>query len=228
MEIIKHQNKEQCYESIAKLIKNIINKLISEGKDKIVFGIPGGRNVSMIFNELKKKNIDWSRVHIFMVDERMVSLDSEDSNYKLAYDNFLGNLIENNKIPESNIHPFKIEKDVDSYTKELNNFGGKYDIALFSSGEDGHIAALYPNHHSINNETNCFISMDDSPKMPPKRMTMSKNMILKTNYAILMLIGESKKEAFEKFNNENLTFKDIPAKLINKINNSYVFTDLNL
>ena len=45
---------------------------------------------------------------------------------------------------------------------------------------------------------------------------MSKNMILNTKNVILMFIGESKKEAYEMFMDENLTIKDIPAKIIEK------------
>jgi len=34
-------------------------------------------------------SIDWSKWHVFWVDERVVPKDHPDSNYKLAYDNFL-------------------------------------------------------------------------------------------------------------------------------------------
>jgi len=34
-------------------------------------------------------SIDWSRWHVFWVDERVVPKDHPDSNYKLAYDGFL-------------------------------------------------------------------------------------------------------------------------------------------
>lgn len=34
-------------------------------------------------------SVDWSKWHVFWVDERVVPKDHEDSNYKLAYDGFL-------------------------------------------------------------------------------------------------------------------------------------------
>lgn len=34
-------------------------------------------------------NIEWSRWHVFWVDERVVPKSHEESNYKLAYDGFL-------------------------------------------------------------------------------------------------------------------------------------------
>lgn len=33
--------------------------------------------------------VEWSKWHVFWVDERVVPKDHEDSNYKLAYDGFL-------------------------------------------------------------------------------------------------------------------------------------------
>lgn len=34
-------------------------------------------------------SVDWSKWHVFWVDERVVPKDHEDSNYKLAYDGLL-------------------------------------------------------------------------------------------------------------------------------------------
>jgi len=225
MKINKCNNKDECYIKIVDLIILKINELVTKQKN-IILGIPGGRNVSMIFHELMKHNINWNKVHIFMVDERQVPLESVDSNYKLAYDNFLKKLINDNKISKRNIHPFKVEEGVEKYNEELKQYGGVYDIILLSSGEDGHVAALFPYHHSIKNENSGYISMNDSPKMPSHRMSMSKNQILNSRNAILMFIGNSKRNAYMKFNDYDLNHVDVPAKLVLNCEKYYIFTDL--
>lgn len=49
-------------------------------------------------------SIDWSKWHVFWVDERVVPKDHVDSNYKLAYDGFLSQVILGFRCYVYNIH----------------------------------------------------------------------------------------------------------------------------
>ncbi|MEM3373852.1 MAG: 6-phosphogluconolactonase [Candidatus Woesearchaeota archaeon] len=199
---------------VIKKIKNYINK----SKKPIVFGFPGGRSVQILFNELKKEDIDWKKVHIFLVDERIVPLHHEESNFNMLKNKLLNTLTKEKGLPEKNIHPFDIEKhDINSYTSELKKFG-YFDIAIFGVGEDCHICALFPNHHSIKNNSKYFIEINDSPKLPKNRMTSTKSLVLKTKLGIFLFIGKEKKQAFEKFLDKKTKINECPAKLAYKIN----------
>lgn len=48
---------------------------------------------SFLFRKLTEPpyvdSVNWSKWHVFWVDERVVPKDHDDSNYKLAYDGFL-------------------------------------------------------------------------------------------------------------------------------------------
>ena len=201
---------------------------ILEVQDKVVFAVCGGTSVSGIFEGLKNADIPWEKVHIFMVDERLVTIAHKDSNYRLAYRSFIEYLEEEEKLPQANAYPFvltdKDDQGISIYTNDLIKLGGNYDICLLSSGEDGHIGALYPNHHSVLDESEHFIVMDDSPKPPPERMSMSRKLLLRSKTAILLFFGEGKKEAFHKFGEES-GWEDMPARLVKELPNSYVLTD---
>ncbi|NQU17826.1 MAG: 6-phosphogluconolactonase [Candidatus Saganbacteria bacterium] len=198
----------------AKIITDSISSLLNE-QPRVVFGIVGGRSVAAVFKNLKEKDIPWSKIHIFMIDERMVPLDSPDSNYKQAKE-VLG---------LENIHPFRFEKGISAYEEELKRYGGGFDIALLSAGEDGHVAGLFPNQ-SVLDDSEYFVEFHDSPKPPLDRMSASRKLLQRSKIALLMFMGEGKRVAFEKFNDPAVDYKNCPAKLVQSISQSFVFTDL--
>lgn len=227
-------NKDNNYLDITAvgIIRDAINILLKK-QESVIFGIPGGRSVQGIFVLLKnERDIPWERVNIFMVDERIVSTESEESNFKLAKNGFIDQLIGRDVLYEKNVHPFVIDRNqsdlgISSYEYELKRCGGIYDVVLLSAGEDGHIASLFPNHHSIRDESEFFIITNDSPKSPSRRMSISKNLLLKSKIAIILFIGEMKRDAYSKFMDDGVDWTSLPAKLVLKIKDSYLLTDLN-
>ncbi|MFW6311563.1 MAG: 6-phosphogluconolactonase [Nanoarchaeota archaeon] len=206
-------------------------KLILEKKEKVIMAIPGGRSVKDLFELFKFSNLPWEKIHIFWVDDRLVNNDSQESNYKLAYDSFIKFLIENKKLPERNVHPFKLDesdekKGIKDYESELKKFGNKFDISIFGVGEDGHIGALYPKHHSIFDENDFFIMMDDSPKLPKERMTGTKKLFRRSQYAFVLFIGKAKRDAYLGYLDKSKDIKDFPVKIIDDIDESFIFTDI--
>ena len=223
----KRENLEQ---KAADIISDSINNLLKK-QETVVLAIPGGRSVTGIFKNLKEKNIPWKKAHIFIVDERLVPIDHKESNFRLAKESFIEELINKGLLPKENTHPFILNKSepdsgISAYQEEIKKHGSIYDIVLLSSGEDGHIGALYPSHHSIKDNSDYYITMHDSPKPPKDRMTMSKKLLSKSKVAILLFFGEGKRQAYNKFLDKSINISSCPAKLINQIKHSYVLTDL--
>ncbi len=200
-------------------------------KDIVLWAMPGGRSVSGVFRSLADRDdIPWEKVHLFIIDERLVPITDIESNYKLLYENLAAGLLEKDKIPTANIHPFIFEPgDNDlgtgAYEEELKKLGNHFDIILLSSGEDCHVAGIYPDHHSVKNKYNYFFTMEDSPKPPENRMSSSRILLKKSYAAVLLFYGDSKKNAFFDFLNSNATEIECPAKIVSKINNSLILTD---
>jgi len=219
-------DKYKIYYRTSEIIQKSINNFILK-KDKVIIGLPGGRSISKILDILKTKPLDWEKIHIFMVDERIVPLEDPDSNFNLIKTSLTGT------IPERNLHPFyhqkeDIEHSLKVYKKEIEKFGGSYDIVLLSSGEDGHIGSLFPNHPSVYNDSDFFISVENSPKAPSRRMSISKKFLLKSKIGVLMFIGDSKRGAYIDFLDNSVNYDSCPSKIVKKLSDSFILTDIDL
>ncbi|MBN1413315.1 MAG: 6-phosphogluconolactonase [Spirochaetales bacterium] len=231
MEIIHIPDAEKLYIKAAMDLINSIREILNT-KPFCVMAVSGGRSVDGIFRLLEKDNsLPWRHVHLFMADERAVPIDHKDSNYRQAHESFIGPLTKRGLLPESHVHPFEmkgnLEQSVVNYNTQFLSFGGKYDIALMGTGEDGHIAGLFPNHPGIEDDSPAYIAIHDSPKPPPDRMTASKNLIASTRYAYTVFLGRQKTAAYRLFLNPVVPYTECPSKLVAGCLYSVVYSDID-
>ena len=209
-----------------KLIEEKIQELL-KNQNHVTIAIPGGRSISGLFNLFKESRIPWKRTHIFMLDERKVPIFDPQSNFKLARDSFLKELMDKKRIKKENIHAYNFQTSANSYFKELKKYGGKFDIVVLGAGEDGHIASLFPKSKAIKSSKPGYLEVKNAPENPTERISASYNLIRKSDLGILLFLSEKKKNSYEKFINSNLKIKDCPSKIIHKIKESYILTDIN-
>lgn len=200
-------------------------------RDSVNIAVPGGRSVAKVFEAMREEKADWSRTHFFVLDERLVPVDHPDSNFKLLQEHFIIPLTREGRISPDNAHPFLLDTSVPdqgtrAYEQVLARYGFRFDIVLLSSGEDGHVGALFPDHHSVTDPHRGFIVMHDSPKPPPGRMTSSFSLMQSAEAGILLFAGESKRRAFKRFKDAATPVSACPAKLALALKDAAVFTDL--
>lgn len=214
---------EQLAEAAARIISERIDELLRK-QPHVVIAVPGGRSVSGVFENLCKQDIPWQHIHLFLLDERLVPLDDPQSNYRLVSQQLPEDL------PLGVLHPFRFDPDnpvigAAAYEEKLQRCGGHFDIVLASSGEDGHIASIFPHHHSVEQKSSGFIIMDDAPKPPPGRMSASPGLIRKADTGVLLFLGAAKKSALKNLLDRNLSNLECPAKIITQSPHYYVLTD---
>ncbi len=226
--VVIEPNTDTLAEKAATILEQAIND-ISAIQETVVIAVPGGRSVGAIFSELvRRDSIDWSKVHIFIVDERLRGLDDPESNFYLISEKLTSPLLLKG-LSEDAIHPFIYEPDqadkgAIEYEKQLIKLGGKYDILLLSSGEDGHVAGLFPNHESVKNNNDYFVTFNTSPKPPAERISSTANLLARSTHALVVFAGENKAQAYQNYINASLTMIECPAKVIDMCEHSYVLT----
>ncbi|AQT68864.1 6-phosphogluconolactonase [Anaerohalosphaera lusitana] len=176
-------------------------------QEKGVFtvALSGGHTPVRFFELLgsseQANSVKWDSVHLFWVDERFVSPDSEDSNYGLAASTFLDKV----GIPEQNIHRISGEeteysKAVDQYEDQIKSVfdlaaGEKpqFDLLVLGMGADGHIGSLYPNSVVLF-DTEDIVSPVYFMGENINRITLTYPVIRKAEHILIMISGRGKAE----------------------------------
>jgi 6-phosphogluconolactonase len=144
-----------------------------------------------------------NNVHFFWADERCVPPDDPESNFKLADELLFKPL----KIPNARIHRIRGEespaaavKDAGSELRQIalpgENGQPVLDLVFLGMGEDGHVASLFPNAPvEVVDHPGPFLFVQDSPKPPPRRVSLSYATIAAARQVWVLISGAGKEEA---------------------------------
>ncbi|KUI64761.1 putative 6-phosphogluconolactonase [Cytospora mali] len=171
--------------------------------------------------------IRWDKWEIFFADERVVPLDHEDSNYGLLKKELI------DKIPadqgKPTIHPINTElltketlEVADDYEQVLvGSFASRdsvrlpiFDLLLLGCGPDGHTCSLFPGHELLRESTAWVAAIDDSPKPPPKRITLTLPVVTHAVRVAFVATGAGKKTIMKQIFEDGAT-SGLPCALVN-------------
>jgi 6-phosphogluconolactonase len=188
------------------------------------------------------ESIDWSKTHVFWVDERVVPHDSADSNAGAAKKALLDRL----PLPQENVHAIaeglNAAQAATEYAGRLLGlpanvlprvpFGGdadgasssaagavlpRFDLILLGVGPDGHVASLFPNAAATaaqSPDTPWVLPVTNSPKPPPERITLSMPVINAAREVVVVALGAGKSEIAQRALEVQSLPGAIPAQLV--------------
>lgn len=217
MNLIETNSNDILAKKVANYINEMYIKSISE-RGLFTLVLSGGNTPKFVFDELVanySKKIDWTRVHLFWLDERCVPPEDKDSNYKLAKDHLLNFLYINS------IHRIQGELDPENaaivYEKVIKEFfelkEGEipaFDLILLGMGEDGHCASLFPESSEVKEVKRLVVSTQKKHN-GHKRITLTLPIINKSDK--ILMIGSQ-----EKLDVLNDTKRALPIHLVSREN----------
>lgn len=124
----------------------------------------------------------------------------------------------------------------DLYQEDLmRSFAGKdavklpiFDLILLGCGPDGHTCSLFPGHALLREEHAWVAAETDSPKPPPRRITLTLPVVVHAASIAYVTTGKGKKEILKKiFDQQEEEGRDLPSALVNQLGGEKVswFTD---
>jgi 6-phosphogluconolactonase len=224
-------------DALAKALRTYILHCQKAGLDRhgtFKIGVSGGSLPNTLAKALLAPASDdpadvpqFDKWHIFFADERAVPLDHADSNYRLVKEELL------DKIPEELGKPCVYPVDV-KYLDDVDELADQYqetlmasfaakdsvrlpvlDLLLLGCGPDGHTCSLFPNHELLR-EADAWVSpISDSPKPPPKRITLTLPVVTHAIKIAFVATGEGKKGILKEiFDSEE--GRSLPCGLVNE------------
>ncbi|MBC8122729.1 MAG: 6-phosphogluconolactonase, partial [Gemmatimonadaceae bacterium] len=139
--------------------------------------------------------IPWAGVHFFWGDERYVSQDHPDSNYRMVKQNLLDHI----PIPAVNVHPMptgytELEDAARAYSEELERFFEgdiRFDLALMGMGPDGHTASLFPGDPALQ-VTDHPVAVAYPTSQPTARLTLTIPVFNQSQQVVFLISGTDK------------------------------------
>jgi 6-phosphogluconolactonase len=153
--------------------------------------LAGGTTPQRCYELLAEMEVEWGRVTVLFGDERCVPPDHPDSNYLMAKETLL------DRVSPATVHRMPGELGPDEGAAEYERVvaaNSPLDIVVLGIGEDGHTASLFPGHAALNAH-NLVVGIDDSPKPPPERITLTLPVLRAAKRVIILATGSGKAEA---------------------------------
>lgn len=184
--------------SAARLITTLID--LQSIRRPLHLALTGGSIGIALLEQVKvapaRGAVDWSEIHFWWGDERFLPKGDPERNETQARDALLNSLAE--VVPPSHIHPIPASDQVDNpaiaaaqYQRDLPHF----DLVLLGVGPDGHVASIFPSHPEMDVETLGVVPVEDSPKPPPQRVSLTLPTINDADQVWLIAAGRAKAPA---------------------------------
>jgi 6-phosphogluconolactonase len=165
-------------------------------RGRVGLALSGGSAGTTFFGRLATVPFDWDRSEFFWADERAVPPSDADSNYAMANALWL----EPAGVPKARVHRMLADAaDPDAaviaYAAALAQAAGtppRLDYVILGAGPDGHVASLFPGHPLLHEERRTVAFVTDSPKPPPRRMTLTLPVLANARRMIVAAFGASK------------------------------------
>lgn len=179
---------------VAEALASILDAAAA-ARGRATLAIPGGRSPGPVLTALAGLVDGFlrPRLHLLWLDERAVPVGHPDRNDLPTLEAWRAG----GGLP-AHVHPMPAEQPdlaaaAAAYARTLAEAtaGAGLDACLVGIGEDGHLASLFPRHPGLRELSDVF-AVVDSPKPPPRRLTVSLPVLHRAGALAVLALGAAK------------------------------------
>ena len=199
MNLVEYPDRDMMMMDIANRLAGELSEYVAHN-EAVSFAVPGGTTPGPVFDVLCAADLDWSRVHVMLTDERWVPADSDRSNARLVRERLL-----TDRAATARFLPFYTghatpEEGLKSLAAEIMP-ELPISVLVLGMGEDMHTASLFPAADRITE------AMDDdappilamrAPGADEPRVTLTAPVLKGAISTHLVIAGAGKREALER------------------------------
>ncbi len=190
-------------------------------RGRFVLALAGGRTPERTYSLLARppfrRQVNWSRVHVFWGDERCVPPDDPRSNARMAQTLLLDHV----PVPSCQIHPMicrqSPREEAKRYEALLRDFFSEsppcFDLIFLGLGENGHTASLFPQTEVLR-EQKRWVAELYVAEQDLYRITLTARIINRAASVVFLVAGAEKAEVLQAVTGGRQDPMRLPAQLI--------------
>lgn len=159
--------------------------------------VSGGRTPLQFFAELRRADLDWGRVEVFLADERWVPAHSERSNAAFVREHLLCADANFTELYREGVSP---QDAAGTLANRIAGMDHPFDVVVLGMGSDGHTASLFPDAPEISEalSSDAPAAMVLSPVSQPElRLSLTRGTLINTHLLVLHIEGAEKRAVYE-------------------------------
>lgn len=215
------EDRDSLFNALALACERHLEKALND-KGEASFMVSGGSTPAPLYQTLSESDLDWSKIHVALVDERWVDKEHEASNEALIERTLLIN-----NAAKATFTGMKTtsETALDGCAETEQNYLAipkPFTVSILGMGNDGHTASLFPHAQGLadalaedNTQLTAAITAQQSEVTGPntERLTLTLNGLLNSKRLIVLLTGEEKLAVFKQALTEGAV-EDMPVRSI--------------